>query len=398
MDTKGSAPVDGIFYCGDNLEVLKRKVPTESVDLVYLDPPFNSRRMFNVVYKGSQAQELAFKDYWSWDEAAPVYSTLLESVWIPPNIRTLLRGLRDLLIDSDADLLAYLTMMTPRLVELHRVLKQTGSLYLHCDPTASHYLKMVLDSVFGTGRFLNEIIWQRTVPKSLMTRRLPNNHDVILLYSKGDEPRWNSDAVFAPYDERALDEKTAKKYSLRDNDGRRYQLTSLLNPNPDRPNLTYEFMGVKRVWRWTRERMEAARKQGIVVQTKPGSAPRLKRYLDEQRGRPLGDVWVDIYPVNSMADERLGYPTQKPIALLGRLLGLASHEGDLVLDPFCGSGTTIEACERMARRWVGIDIAAKAVEITQKRFKRLEIPLPEIEWMPPDMDAAKALAKLGLGG
>jgi adenine specific DNA methylase Mod len=177
------------------------------------------------------------------------------------------------------DMMAYLTMMSSRLVELRRVLKSTGSLYLHCDPTASHYLKLLCDAIMGKDNFRSEIIWKRTTAKSLAFRSLPNNHDVILLYSKGEEFIWNR--PYEPYDLDNLGEKTAKKYCYTDPDGRRFTLDNLNNPNPDRPNLTYEFLGHRKVWRWTKERMEAAFKAGIVVQPSPGSIPRLKRYLDE---------------------------------------------------------------------------------------------------------------------
>lgn len=395
-----SSSMSGVFYCGDNLEILTELnlVPPESVDLIYLDPPFNSRRTYNIVYKDSRAQEEAFKDYWSWEEAAPQYAKLLDAPETPPKLRTLLRGLKDLLIDDDADLLAYVAMMAPRLFALHRVLKSTGTLYLHCDPTASHYLKMVLDAVFGPGLFQNEIIWQRSTGKALASKRLPNNHDVVLAFRKSGDGTWNPDAAFVRYDPENLDEKTAKKYCHRDPDGRVYRLDSLINPNPDRPNLTYEFLGVKRVWRWTKERMRKAHKDGLVVQTRPGTVPQLKRYLDEQRGRPLGDVWTDIAPINSQAEERIGYPTQKPVALLRRIIEASSNPGDLILDPFCGCGTTIEACQRQGRRWIGIDIAAKAVEITEQRFKKQGWDPPEVRWYPPDRDAAEALAKRRGGG
>lgn len=392
--------MSGIFYCGDNLEVLNELnlVPAESVDLVYLDPPFNSQRTYNIVYRDSRAQTEAFKDHWSWEEAAPAYARLLDARETPAKLRTLLRGLHDLLIDDDADLLAYLAMMAPRIFELHRVLKPTGTIYLHCDPTASHYLKSILDATFGAERFTNEIIWRRNLAKGLSTRRLPSNHDVLLVYRKSEDAVWNADTLFLPYDPANLDVKTSSKYCHRGPDGRVYRLSDVTNPNPDRPNLTYEFLGMTRVWRWTKERMEAAYKAGIVVQTKPGTVPQMKRYLDEQRGRPLDDVWVDIPPLNSQAVERLGFPTQKPLALLKRIIEASSNEGDLVLDPFCGCGTTIEACERLGRRWIGIDIAAKAVAITEERFGKLGIPAPEVEWYPPDRDAAEALMKREGGG
>ena len=292
-----------------------------------------------------------------------------------------LTDLRDSPYQSAADMLdamvgflgknpmtAYLTMMGVRLVELHRVLKPTGSLYLHCDPTASHYLKILLDAVFGAKNFRNEIIWQRSTGKSLMSKRLPNNHDILLVVQKSDDATWNESAIYIPYDEKDLPAKTAAKYSKRDPDGRRYQLDNLINPNSNRPNLTYEFLGVTRVWRWTKERMQRAYEDGRVVQPAPGRVPRFKRYLDEQDGLPLSDVWTDIPPLNSQAQERLGYPTQKPVALLERILAASSNEGDVVLDPFCGCGTTVHAAQKLNRNWIGIDITHLAIGLIETRL------------------------------
>jgi site-specific DNA-methyltransferase (adenine-specific) len=280
------------LYYGDNLEVLRRHIPDESVDLVYLDPPFNSNRSYNILFKeksgqDAQAQIEAFDDTWTWShESEALFIELMNSASIPLKVKDALEAMRRLL--GDNDVLAYLLMMTARLAELRRILKPAGSLFLHCDPTASHYLKLVLDAIFDVRHFRNELVWQRTNPKGLMTRRLPNNHDVILVYSRSDEALWNEDAVFQAYDAQDLDERTKSKYRHRDVDGRLYRLASLINPNPDRPNLTYEFLGVTRVWRWTRERMQEAYEEGIVVQTAPGRVPQMKRYLDEQRGRPAG--------------------------------------------------------------------------------------------------------------
>lgn len=264
-------------------------------------------------------------------------------------------------------MLAYLAMMAPRLVELQRVLKPTGSLFLHCDPTASHYLKVLLDSVFGIDSYRNEIVWNRTAAKGSPMRRLPANHDVILVYAKSSDAIWNQLAI--PYDPADLDEKTAKKYSHKDSDGRRYQLTSLLHPEQGkRPNLDYEVMGIRRTWRWSRDRMEDAISRGEVVQTAPGRVPRQKRYLDEQKGRFVSDVWSDISPLNSRAAERLGYPTQKPSALLERIIEIGTNEDGVVLDPFCGCGTTVAAAEALNRRWVGIDITFQATLLIKSRL------------------------------
>jgi DNA modification methylase len=321
------------IYCDDNLLRL-HDLEAESVDLVYLDPPFFSNKNYEVIW-GDEAEVRSFEDRW------------------------------------EGGMNHYSEWMKQRVLQIRRVLKPTGAMYLHCDPSASHYLKVMLDGIFGGENFRNEIVWLRTLSKGGLARhRLATGHDVLLAYSKGPEPTWNEHAVFQPYDMENLDDKTASKYTQRDSDGRLYQLTSLLNPAHDRPNLTYEFLGVMRVWRWTRERMEAAYNAGLIVQTKPDSVPRMKRYIDEQRGKPLGDVWTDLPPINARAQERLGYPTQKPEALLQRIIELASNPGDVVLDPFCGCGTTLAVAERMQRRWIGIDISPTAIRIMRRRLNR----------------------------
>ena len=316
------------LHYGDNLTVLRDSIADASVDLVYLDPPFNSNASYNVLFKApdgasSAAQIEAFDDTWHWNDSA---SLAYDAVMRSGNgaASEMLRAMRGFL--GENDMMAYLAMMAARLIELHRVLKPTGSLYLHCDPTASHYLKILLDAVFGTVNFRNEIIWQRMTGKSLMKRRLPTNHDVLLVYQKTDAATWNDSAIYVPYDLDNLPEKTRAKYSHRDPDGRVYRLDNLINPNSNRPNLTYEFLGVTKVWRWTRERMQAAYDAGIVVQSGPGKVPQQKRYIDEQEGIALSDVWTDIPPLNSQAQERLGYPTQKPVALLERILSASSNQ------------------------------------------------------------------------
>lgn len=380
--------MSGIFYCGDNLEILDElgRVPSESVDLIYLDPPFNSRRTFNVVYKGSQAQELAFKDYWSWDEAAPTFARLVESSSAPPRLRSLLRGLYDLLKDDDSDLLAYISMMSQRLVALHRVLKATGSLYLHCDPTASHYLKTTMDAIFGADGFKNEVIWKRFSSKN-DPNRYGRIHDSILFYTKSSEFTWNPQRT-------PVEEYSINKNFTDDDNGRRFTLVDLTAGKAG-GDVDYEWHGVKpykgRHWAYSKAKMDEMFDAGLIVFRRTGM-PRLKRYLDEQAGPPLQDVWTDIKLATS-SKERVGYPTQKPLALLERILLASSNAGDLVLDPFCGCATTIEACERMGRRWIGIDIARKAVEITESRFEKLGLAPPTIKWFPPDLDAAAELAK-----
>lgn len=317
-----------VIYCGDCLDQL-RNLPDHCVDLIYIDPPFNSNRNYEVFW-GERKETRAFED-------------------------------------RHASTAAYIDYMRPRCVELARVLKKTGSFYYHCDWHASHYVKVMLDQLFGQNNFQSEIIWRRTFAKGLAFTGFPNNHDTILMYSGGDRITFNR--PYLPYDRSDLDEKTAQKYSQIDNDGRRFQLTSLLNPASDRPNLTYEFMGVTRVWRWTKDRMQAEFDKGRVVQTRPGSPVRYKRYLDEQEGRPVDTLWLDIPPVNAMAAERLGYPTQKPLDLLERIINASSNPNDIVLDAFCGCGTALVAAENLDRQWIGIDISPTACRVMAKRLR-----------------------------
>ncbi len=318
------------IYCGDNLGKL-RELPDSCVDLIYIDPPFNSNRDYEVFW-GDTREKRAFED-------------------------------------RHASNHAYIEFMRPRCEQLARVLKKTGSFYYHCDWHASHYVRMMLDQIFGAQSFQSEIIWRRTGAKGLSSKGFPNNHDTIFYYVGGPDFTWNR--PFAKYDLAELDAKTASKYSLRDESGRLYQLTSLLNPNPDRPNLTYEFLGVTRVWRWTKARMEAAYAAGLVVQPKPGGVPRFKRYLDEQEGRPIDDVWIDIAPLNSQAEERIGYPTQKPVTLLERIIRASSNPDDIVLDAFCGCGTALVASQFLGRRWIGIDVSPTACRVMAERLEEI---------------------------
>lgn len=387
------------LYYGDNLEVLRKYIKDESVNLVYLDPPFNSNRNYSVIFSKNdieedenKAQIEAFEDTWHWTPTTDVqFSEFIQNA--PMQAGDALTAFHTLLGENDA--MAYLTNMAPRLLELHRVLKPTGSIYLHCDPTMSHYLKVLMDAVFDPRNFRNEIIWNRTGAKGLQTTRLARNHDVILSYGKSDEFTFNREAMFVPYEENELDDKTEGKYSLKDADGRRYQLTSLINPAAKRPNLTYEFLGITRVWRWTKDRMQAAYEAGQVVQTAPGRVPRLKRYLDEQRGKPLSDVWTDIAPINARAAERLGYPTQKPLALMDRILKLSSNPGDVILDPFCGCGTTVDAAERIGRQWIGIDITYIAIDLIKNRLRHTYgdsiLDTFDTNGIPRDLAGARAL-------
>jgi site-specific DNA-methyltransferase (adenine-specific) len=380
------------LYYGDNLTVLREQIRDASVDLIYLDPPFNSNASYNVLFKGpsgtgSAAQIEAFDDTWHWnDSAEEAFGDVVRSG--NAAAATMLRAMRSFL--GDNDMMAYLAMMAVRLLELHRVLKPTGSLYLHCDPTASHYLKILLDAVFGAVNYGNEIIWQRTNAKSLAFTRFARNHDTILRYTKSGEWTWN--AQYTGHDA----EYVEKFYRYQEPDGRRYRLGDLTNPNKNRPNLTYEFLGVTRVWRWTKERMQAAYDAGLVVQSKTGVVPALKRYLDEQEGNPIGSVWADIRPLQAHAEEKMGYPTQKPVALLERILSASSNPGDVVLDPFCGCGTTVHAAQKLGRQWVGIDVTHLAIGLIEKRLRdAFEGVQFTTHGVPQDIEGARDLAARG---
>ena len=330
--------------------------------MIYLDPPFNSNRDYSAPI-GSKAAGAAFKDTWTLSDVDEAWHG--EIADRDPTLYAIIDAAGHA---HGKGMKSYLIMMVVRLLEMRRLLKETGSIYLHCDPTASHYIKMLMDAIFGAGNFRNEIVWERTLPKGLMTRRLPASHDLLFAYQKSESATWNANSIFISYDEKRLDEKTRKQYSRRDHDGRHYQLTSLLNPNNNRPNLTYEFLGVTKVWRWTKERMQEAYDKGFVVQPAPGRTPRYKRYLDEQRGRPLSDVWTDIPPASG--NEIIGYPTQKPLALLDRIIRASSNEGNMVLDPFAGCATACVAAERLQRQWVGIDLSPLAAKLVKSRLHK----------------------------
>ena len=381
------------LYFGDNLPILREHVPDDSVDLIYLDPPFNSNATYNVLFRetsgeASAAQIHAFDDTWHWSiESESAYRQVVTSG--PPDLANLLQAMRGFL--GRNDMMAYLTMMAQRMVELHRALKPTGSIYLHCDPTASHYLKLLMDAVFGKDRFRSEITWRRINAKGLATRRYPNNADTLLYYTKGDQFTWNP--LFRPHDPEYV--KQFYRHVAPET-GRRYRLDNLANPNPNRPNLTYEFLGVTRVWRWSKERMWDAYREGRIVQTERGAVPSLKRYLDEMEGNAVDTIWDDVKPVQAHAKERLGYPTQKPEALLERIIRASSNEGDVVLDPFCGCGTAVAVAERLGRRWIGIDVTHLAISLMKGRLRDTfgaKLSPYDVVGAPEDLASARALAE-----
>ena len=343
------------LWTGDNLDVL-RGMNSDCVDLIYLDPPFNSNRNYAAPI-GSKAAGAAFKDTWTLSDLDVAWMGLVADVH--PAMYRVIETARTTHGKSTQ---SYLCMMAVRLLEMQRVLKPTGSIYLHCDPTASHYLKLLMDSIFGARNFRNEVIWRRSHPKGLAFTRFASNHDVILAYGSDGKTTWNSIFIENP--------RAHEQYrQIEKETGRRYQLTSLLNPNPDRPNLTYEFKGVTRVWRWTKERMEEADRNGLIVVPRGGKGvPRFKRYLDEQPGIPVSDTWNDI-PI-AAGKERTGYPTQKPLALMERIINASSNPGDMVLDPFCGCATTCVAADNLERHWVGIDISPNAIRQVNDRLRQ----------------------------
>lgn len=382
---------DSILFYGDNLDILrspKNYIPTESVDLIYLDPPFNSKADYNILFKEvsgepATAQIQAFSDFWHWDKAAAQtkeYLTVGNEV--NDKIATAADAFYRML--GQNDMTAYLFMMTTRLIELHRVLKPTGSLFLHCDSTASHYLKILLDSIFDARNFRNEIIWRRIEAHS-DAKRFGKVADRILFYSKTSEYKFNAQTI--PHKKEYLE----AKYSHEDERGR-YRLGDLNPPGGRGP--VYEFRGVTRPWRFTREKMLALDKEGRIY-TK-SRVPQLKRYLNElkvQGGEVVSEVWGDIAPINSQAKERLGFQTQKPLALLERIIIACSDKGDWVLDPFCGCGTAVAASEKLERKWIGIDITYLAVNLIKSRmldsFPHIKF---KTEGEPKDLGAAKALA------
>lgn len=377
------------LYYGDNLDILKRYIKDASVDLIYLDPPFNSNASYNVLFsdrKGekSAAQLQAFKDTWVWAEAALTYEELtLES----GPMGDALRAFGQLL--PRGGMLAYLTMMAPRLRELYRVLKPTGSIYLHCDPTASHYLKVLMDSIFGVRNYRTEIVWKRTNVHS-DSKTWSEVSDTLFFYTKSDTFTWNPQ--YTPHSA----EHIAAKYSQSDPGGRAYTLSDMTSPHP-RPNMMYEWKGHQSPpngWRYSKETMAKLDAEGRVwYPADKAKRPRLKRYLDEMPGTLMGNVWTDINPINSQAAERLGYPTQKPEALLERIIRASSNEGDVVLDPFCGCGTAIAVSQRLNRQWLGIDITYAAIQTIKMRLAAFDGIKYETRGEPVSLSDAQKLAQ-----
>ena len=415
------------LYYGDNLDVLRQHIPDESVDLVYLDPPFNSNASYNVLFKErsgeeSPAQIKAFTDTWDWTQESErtFQQEIILNPETPPNVKDMITALRQFL-GSNA-LMSYLVMMTPRLVELRRVLKPTGSIYVHCDPTAGHYLKLTLDAIFGPDHFRSEISWRRTNAHNDAKqgrRQYGNIRDTLLFYSKGAKWTWNW--LYTEYDDAYVND--FYKFTEQDS-GRRYRMGDLTAAKPGgdtsyewrvkrskdgdweadltneytQPVAGWEYKGVQpyqgRYWAYSKENMATMAREGRLVYAKSGT-PNFKRYLDEMPGVPLQNDWSDIRPASR--SESLGYPTQKPQALLERIIQASSNEGDVVLDPFCGCGTAVAAAQNLKRRWSGIDVTHLAVALMKNRLKTGFGIVPgkdyDVVGEPVDVGGARALAE-----
>ena len=385
-----------LFY-GDNLPILREHIPDQSIDLVYLDPPFNSSRSYNVLFKeesgkDSESQITAFDDTWHWGaQAEELYAELVTE--INGTVGQMIGALRGAI--GENQMMAYLVMMAGRLVELHRVLKPTGSLYLHCDPTASHYLKIVLDCVFGAENYRNEIVWHRYKrPKGSQfeARKFGASTDSILFYTKTGSYEFHADRIKTPLD----DEELKKRYPLVDEKGP-YSSGPLLRSASmgARPNLVYEYKGYTpgpEGWRLTKDKLAAIDSQGDLFLTSNG-VPRRKVRPPAEPGQQIDNLWADIEAIGSQAAERLGYPTQKPIALLERILLASSNPGDVVLDPFCGCGTTVAAAQKLGRQWIGIDITHLAIALQKYRLQEMFPGMTfDVIGEPEDLGAARQLA------
>jgi site-specific DNA-methyltransferase (adenine-specific) len=390
-----------VLYYGDNLDILRRYIPDASVDLIYLDPPFNSNRDYNVIFRDesgnrSDAQLLAFEDTWHWGPSAEhTYRYLTNTAYhqgrVPDKVSTIIAALRSGI--GENQMMAYLVEMAVRLVELHRVLKPTGSLYLHCDPTASHYLKLILDGVFGPMNFRNELIWKRKAGRGETNNaaiRFGVTADSLLFYAKSREAKLNRQIRESNPD------YIAAKFVHTESDGRRYRLDNITSPSP-RPNLVYEYKGhwpPTNGWAVSRARMEQMDEEGrLFIPDNADRRIQRKRYLDELEGETVDSLWDDIPPVNSQARERLGWPTQKPVALLERVVESSSMPGDIVLDPFCGCGTAVVAAQKLDRQWIGIDITYLSIAVMKARLKDSFGIDVTVIGQPTEVEGARQLAQ-----
>lgn len=380
-----------VLYYGDNLEILRKYIPDNSIDLIYLDPPFNSNATYNILFKEltgepSQAQITAFDDTWHWgSESEREFQEII--MHAPVNVAELITAFRNFIHQND--MMAYLVMMCIRLLELKRVLKKTGSIYLHCDSTVSHYLKILMDTIFGIDNYLNEIIWQRTGAHS-DAKRWGKVTDTILFYSRGNKYTWNSQYI------EYTDEYIKERYKYVDEaTGRLYWRNTMTAAGQ---GIARYFRGVLKEppsgthWRFSQEEIDRMEAEGRIYYS-PSGMPYVKSFLDERQGKSVQCIWTDIV-MSKSGKERLGYPTQKPEALLERIIQASSNEGDIVLDPFCGCGTALVAAQKLNRPWIGIDITHLAIGIMKWRLDKM---FPGITYKvigePKDLAGAKELAK-----
>ena len=400
------------LYYGDNLEVLRdeKAFPDESVDLIYLDPPFNSNAGYNVLFKsasgaGADASIEAFDDTWTWGDSSKNALMDIAGGTNRP-LSVMMEAMHSAI--GENPLMAYLAMMAVRLVELHRVLKPTGTLYLHCDPTASHYLKLVLDSVFGAENFRSEVIWRRTSSHN-SARRWGPVHDTIFFYSRSSAYNW----VGAHED---LDEAYVQKFYRFEDARGKYQVDNLTDAGtragesgqPWRgvdpteagrhwavPKSIIKRMGINGTYdsMSVQEKLDYLDSMGLIAWPEKGAMPRFKRYLEFGLGAAVQDMISDIGPLSKQAAERLGYPTQKPRALLERIIAASSNPGDVVLDPFCGCGTAVDAAQKLGRQWIGIDVTHIAIGMIEDRMRS---GYPDIDFetigVPKDLPSAERLA------
>lgn len=374
--------VNALHY-GDCLEVM-REWPDGFADLVYLDPPFNSNADYNILFgkgegngEADEYQAVAFQDTWHWNEAAAKRVDEIKHAAGNP-AQAAIAGLHTIL--GECGMLAYLSYMAQRLVEIKRVVSPTGSIYLHCNPTAGHYLKVIMDSIFNKVNFLSEIAWQ-TGAKNNATKKFGSVHDTIFAYAASQESKFN--AQYVDYTKDYIKEV----FLYVDDDGERYTTDSLTDNTTGR---AYEYNGIKGKWSVKPSKMKELDMQGMLEFSTTGKTIYRKRYLRDAKGRLVSDIWSDCY-LHPQAKERLGYFTQKPLALMNRIVQAATDKGDIVLDPFCGCGTTIDAANRLQRRWAGIDISHYAIELVRKRrLKDASIP---VRGVPTSIDAASDMAR-----
>jgi len=393
------------LYYGDNLEVLRKYIKDDSIDLCYIDPPFNSKRNYNQIYTNTgsedKAQAQAFIDTWTWnDEAIKGFEQITENyngVFTKQSIELII-GLEKIL--GKGDLLAYLISMTLRIAEIFRVLKPTGSFYLHCDTTASHYLKLIIDSIFCSrnGEYQNEITWKRYAAHSLSFTRYDNIADTIFFYTKNEQAGF-----FKPDYEKLTKEDLGKRFPhIEKETGRRFQHASLeKSSNVSSKGETRNIQGKKVKttlgWVWSQETFDKRIEENpyLIYWTESGR-PRYKIYMDEYAGKPIGNIWTDIPYLSASDNERLGYPTQKPEALLERIIKTSSNEDDIILDAYCGCGTTVAVAEQLNRNWIGIDITYQSISLILKRledsFGKSVLNDIELNGIPEDFESAVALA------